>query len=187
MPTGIVYSLILFLVLPAQISLTDTSTNRINHFEDLIGLRVDTASAIKDFDRGLIIIKANTNVTVRFFGVRLQDLKTVRITKSVQSCAIGDSIVNIGGDSIIEMSPPTASINVRFPDYSTTYYFCFEFRNGLNGLRARADPTGLNITELTISHSDSKMRVERDAGNVFLHQGTAPWRSIATAQRSWFG
>lgn len=50
MPTGIVYSLVLFLVLPAQISLTDTSTGRINHFEDLIGLRVDTASAIKDFE-----------------------------------------------------------------------------------------------------------------------------------------
>jgi len=180
------YTIGLFFVLFGHIDSLDTVILHQNGFYDLVGLRIDTASAIKDIDKdGLIIIKANTNVTIRFFGTRLQDLANIRITKSVQSCAIGDSIATISADSLIERSPPTATLNVRFPDYFTTYYFCFEFKVRT---RARADPLR-NRTETTISFSDTNEtgRIARSATENFLHQGSDKFRSVATAAKSWFG
>jgi hypothetical protein len=112
-------------------------------------------------------------------------LKNVRITRSVQSCAIGDSVATISGDALIEMSPTTAALNAKFPDYTTTYCFCFKWRHQ-NGLtRARTDPR--DVYNGNATRSAGVARFARDASEAYIHQGSGRHLCVATGQRSWFG
>jgi len=154
---------------------------QIRGFDDLSGVRIDTPSVIKEFNGGLIVIKAKDEVTVRLFGTRLHDLKNIRITKSQQSCSSADVVGTITGDSLTEVSPPTATFNYKFPDYSTTYYFCFEWRTSV--MRARMEP----VTEWNRTSANSGAnRVARQATGSFVHQGTYAFLSVSTAQKSWW-
>jgi len=176
-------ALLVFICIFANALATLDFSGSQNGVDDLSGVRIDTASAIRDFDNGLITIKANTNVTIRFFGTRLQDLKNVRITRSVQSCVPGDAVGTISADQLIELSPPTATLNFRFPDYATTYYFCFEWLRPSAQSKAWMEARHMNNG----TRPPLRERPPRDATEgLFMHQGSARFLSVATASRSWF-
>lgn len=113
---------------------------------------------------GLIIVKPYQNVTVRLFGTRLHELKTVRVTDNRVLCSLDTTIQQpVSADALLELSPNTATFTFKFPHHSTTYCFCFEWRRMLSAV------------------DDGRTE------GLFFHQGEHPFCCVATVRKSWLG
>lgn len=113
----------------------------------IVGFRVEAAEKDPEIDDGVPVLRANTKVTFRLFGISFKNTTTIGLTtEKLEYGTSCNMMVATGLFKIMLESSTNARVEVLLPEYSAELFICATHEDNVS-----RDQTGNECLQLSLS------------------------------------